>query len=329
MIISRTPFRFTLGGGGTDIPSFYQNHGGFVISMAIDKYIYITLKPDKIDKQFKIRYSQIEIADKIQDLKHNRARESLNIVRGLLSDGMEINTCADISSNSGLGSSGSFLVGLLNGLFTYSKMNNSPECLADNACNIEINILKEPVGKQDQYIAAYGGIRVLDISKDGNVNVSSVNISNSNMNLFLSKIHVYNTNIKRNASEVLSDQQKLSGNSEEMLKRIKEYGYKTLEILESGNFDQYGLLLDDHWKAKKNLSSKINIENIDKVYDDCKNNFGVLGGKLIGAGGGGFFMMYVPEEHKKVEDYMFNLGYNRLSYNVDYSGSRILGNFLL
>lgn len=325
MIISRTPLRITLGGGGTDLPSFYTKHGGLVVSMAINKYIYITYKPDYFEKQLKLRYSTIEIVNHASELKNHRAKEALSI-HGI-NNSCEINSCADLPSNTGLGSSGSFLVGTLNCIREYKRLNREPHILAEEACDIEINRLKEPVGKQDQYIAAYGGIKILNIDKTGNVNVESLLLNNSLINNFISHLCVYYLNIKRDASEVLSDQQKLKGNSEEVLKIVKEHGLKTIEYLTKGDFNAYGLLMDEYWQLKKQLSSKISIPIVDEIYEYTKKNYEVLGGKIIGAGGGGFLLLYCPNNQNKLDDFMAKQGFPRLHFNIDNHGSMILGNF--
>lgn len=326
MIITRTPFRFTLGGGGTDLPSYYSKNGGLVISMAIDKYLYITLKPDYFDNLYKLRYSEIETVDDIAKLKHSRAREALLLHD--IKNGLEINSCADLSANSGLGSSGTFLVGLLKAIREYKRMNIEPSVVAEEACKIEIDVLKEPVGKQDQYIASYGGIKIFEISKDGTVNTKNLNMSQNDVNEFISNVHVYSLNIKRSASDILQEQQKMQGNTEHLLNTIKEYGYRTIDILTKKNYDEYGILLDEYWKLKKQLSSKISLNFVDEIYEEVVNKYDVLGGKIIGAGGGGFLMLYVNKNHSRLENFMSNLKMWRLPYSVDYTGSRVLGNYL-
>lgn len=322
MIITRTPFRITLGGGGTDIPSYYERNGGLVISMAIDKYVYITLKPDLFEKLCKLRYSEIEIVNNPNKLKNARAREAL-ILNGLSE--IEINTCADLSHKSGMGSSGSFLVGLLKAIKEYKRLDNSPRIIAEEACHIEIDILGEPVGKQDQYIAAFGGIKILKINETGTVDVQDFDIDHQAL---IQNMHVYSLNIQRDASDVLSEQQKLGGYTREVLDRIKQFGHKTIELLAASEFDEYGLLLDAYWTEKKKLSSKVSIGFVDHIYDTVKAEYGVLGGKIIGAGGGGFILLYTNQKHHELEGFMSNAGLRRLKYTVDHVGSRTLGNFL-
>jgi D-glycero-alpha-D-manno-heptose-7-phosphate kinase len=322
MIVTRTPFRITLGGGGTDIPSYYQNNGGLVVSMAIDKYIYITLKPDFFEKLCKLRYSEIEITDNLRSLKNTRAREAL-----LLHDltAIEINTCADLSCRSGLGSSGAFLVGLLKAIREYKQLDSSPHTIANEACSIEIDRLKEPVGKQDQYITAFGGIKILKISNNGVVNVKPLDIDHQAL---IQNMHVYSLNINRDASNVLSDQQKMAGDTRRTMETIMEYGLKTVELLTESEFDEYGRLLDSYWTEKKKLSSKISLPMVDDIYTEVKTRYGVLGGKIIGAGGGGFLLLYTNQKHTDLEIFMMNQGLNKLQYMTDFTGSRTLGNFL-
>jgi len=325
MIISRTPFRMTLGGGGTDLPSFYKKHGGFVVSMAIDKHCYITFKPNVFDSSLILRYSENEKVKNISELKNTRAREVL-LRHGITS--AEICSIADLPTNTGLGSSGSFLVGMINTLREYKRISQHPTEIAEEACDIEINKLNEPVGKQDQYIASYGGLKTLTIDTYGNVNVKNVNVSHTNFSLFLSNIQVYYLNVQRNASDVLKEQSKMKSSTEDLLLKIKDYGYQTLDIIENQNFDQYGLLMHDYWELKKKLSSNISINTVDILYEELRKNYNVLGGKIIGAGGGGFFMVYVYKNHKKLEEYMNSIGYSKLEFSVDYNGSKILGNYI-
>lgn len=322
MIVTRTPFRFTIGGGGTDLPSYYSKHGGFVVSMAIDKYLYITLKPDSIENRLKMRYSTIENVADVHELKHDRARHAL--LHHGIHKGIEVNTSADVSSNSGLGSSGSFLVGFLNAIREYKRLNTEPQVLAEEACHIEIEQMGEPVGKQDQYIAAFGGVTVFDISRDGSVSVRPVNITDLNLYLFLSNLQVYSLDTFRNASDILSEQNKMSGNTESILNTVKEYGYRSLECIESCNFDEYGILMDSYWQLKKQLSPKITVGKFDEIYEEVKRDHNVLGGKIIGAGGGGFLMLYVNKNHGRLEQFMKSRGFWRLPFGVDRSGSKVL-----
>ena len=326
MIISRTPLRITLGGGGTDLPSYYSKHGGFVVSMAIDKYIYLTYKPDSFEKKIKLRYSQLESVSRASELKNHRARQVL-LNHGITSE-CEINSCADLPSNTGLGSSGSFLVGLLNCVKEFQRLNQEPKILAEEACFIEIDQLKEPVGKQDQYIAAYGGIKALEINKNGEVNVSNVSIPEDLLFNFIPNLCVYYLNVKRDASDILRDQQKLVGNSEGILNIVRSHGYKTIDLLLKGKFDEYGALMDEYWQLKKQLSNKITLPVVDEIYEHVKKTYNVLGGKIIGAGGGGFLLLYCNNSQNLLNEFMSSKGYSRLYFNIDLHGSTILGNFI-
>ena len=321
MIITKTPFRISLGGGGTDLPSFYTGHGGYVITMAINKYVYITLKPDDFEGSIKLRYSEIETVKTADELRNTRAREVLKLHNVC---NVEINTCADLSSRSGLGSSGSFLVGLIRAIREHKREVIDPTVIAEEACDIEINRLREPVGKQDQYIASYGGVQVLDIGTDGNVKVTALDFDTTTL---INKMHVYALNVYRDASDVLADQNKATPQTIESLKVIKEYAYRTRELLVANDFDKYGLLLDEHWSVKKSLSKKISIPKVDELYDLVKKDFCVLGGKIIGAGGGGFLLLYADKKHNELESFMRGLGMKRLTYMLDVSGNRTIGNF--
>lgn len=321
MIIARAPFRITLGGGGTDLPSFYEKHGGFVLSMALDKYIYVCLKPLAMTKEVRLQYSKTELVKSAHDLQHNRARQAL--LRHDLTNGLEIVSIADLPASSGLGSSGSYLVALLSAIRHKKRLPTDPATIANEACEIEIIDLKQPVGKQDQYISAYGGIQELHIDKGGVVDVKSSPVSAYNLNELLSRLQIYYTGVLRSASDILTSQSKLKGKSEESLLKIKELGYKFSEALTNGEFDTFGRLLHEHWENKKKMSSKITFSKVDELYEAARRDFGVLGGKIIGAGGGGFLMLYSSKKDSSLQDYMESHGLTRLNYNVDMAGTTI------
>jgi D-glycero-alpha-D-manno-heptose-7-phosphate kinase len=322
MIITRTPLRITLCGGGTDLPSYYKHQGGLVATMAINKYIYITLKPDDFENLCKLRYSEIEIVGDITRLKNTRAREALKINNV---KSVEINSCADLSSKSGLGSSGSFLVGLLNAIKCYKREDNTPKTLAEEACKIEIEILHEPVGKQDQYIAAFGGVQLLKIDTSGYVRVKPLNIQVEHL---ITNMRVYALDIYRNASDILSDQNKMEANTKNTMDDIMSLGMDQIMMLKNGDIRGYGESLDEYWSLKKQLSSKISLNLVDELYSSVKQQFNVLGGKIIGAGGGGFIMLYAEKNHEDLDTYMSQLGLKRLTYSIDSLGSTLLGNHL-
>ena len=323
MIIARAPFRITLGGGGTDLPSFYEKHGGFVLSMALDKYIYICLKPLAMSNKIRLQYSKTELVANANDLVHDRAKCAL-LRHGLL-NGLEIVSIADLPASSGLGSSGSYLVALLTAIRNYLRLPADPATVAAEACDIEIIDLKEPVGKQDQYISAFGGIQELKIDTEGNVNVTPSSVSSYHLNELLSRLHIYHTGVSRSASEILLDQSNLKGKSEDSLLAIKDLGYKSSEALTAGEFDIFGLLLHEHWENKKKISDKISFSKIDELYDISRKDFGVLGGKIIGAGGGGFLMLYRASKDAALQEYMESKGLIRLNYGVDPVGATTVG----
>lgn len=322
MIVSKTPFRITLGGGGTDLPSYYESHESIVLTMAIDKHVYITLKPDDFEEMCKLRYSEIECVKNASLLRNTRAKE---VLCGHGVSNVEINTCADLSTRSGLGSSGSFLVGLIKAVREYKQLDHGPKTVADEACEIEISRLKEPVGKQDQYIAAFGGVKLLRINKAGVVDVEPFIFNHDQL---VNNMHVYSLNMVRNASDVLSAQNNSSSQVVDALHQIKEYCHRTIELLKAGDFDEYGLLLDSYWTTKRKLSSKVSMPIVDELYQTVKERFGVLGGKIVGAGGGGFLLLYANTNQDRLEDFMKKIGMKRLKYSVDELGSRVVGNFL-
>ena len=323
MIIARAPFRITLGGGGTDLPSFYEKHGGLVLSMAIDKHIYVTLQQRLFDSRVRLQYTRTEEVPSVEELEHLRAREALKKYK--IYKGVEVTSVADLPSKTGLGSSGSYLSALLTALRAYNRLPSTPQMIAEEACDIEINKLKEPVGKQDQYISSFGGVKILDISPDGTVQVTSPKVSTTAMMELISNMHVYYTGVMRNASDVLQEQNKSSTSTTEKLKIIKELGYNFIEAVENQQFDRFGQLLDTHWEMKKQLSNKITFPLVDKLYQHTKDNFGVLGGKIIGAGGGGFLMLYCPAKfHKELENFMASRDLPRLHYSIDFEGARVV-----
>lgn len=330
MIIARAPYRICLGGGGTDRPEFYKKHDGFCVSMAINKYIYVTLKPDVLEKQIKLRYSKTEIVDNVSDLQHDRAKEVLSLYG--LTNAIEINSCGDIPAKTGLGSSGSYLVALLNLVRHYKKYDCSPRALAEQASIIEMDRLNLPVGKQDQYISAFGGLRAFDFhSSDrdgfGSVTENEVEIGRGETLDFIKNLHVYYLGMQRDASCILKDQTCDSPEKENIMLKVKEMGYEVVDILRSGNYDNFGFLMDRYWEMKKKLANGMSNSRIDTLYDLAKTRFKVLGGKVIGAGGGGFIMFYVNKNHQGLQEFMEKSGHKRLHFLPDYKGSTILGDF--
>ena len=329
MIITRTPFRVTLGGGGTDLPSFYEKHGGFILAMGLDKYMYVCLNRPLVEKNIILHYTRSESVKHVSELKHELAREALRL--NGIEHSMEVTSLADIPASTGLGSSSCYLVGLLTALHAYRKDYISIQKTAEEACRIELDILKKGIGKQDQYMAAFGGMTVLDISKAGSVTVRQLSLSSWAIAKLVSNSHIYYLQIKRDAAGVLEGQNKAMKKGskdhariEGSLLNIKDLGLRILKAVEGEDFDAFGRLMDEHWQNKRRLSKKISVPEVDRLYDHVKKEFGVLGGKIIGAGGGGFLMLYAPKKGQELTEFMRKKGYLRLNYNVEFEGSKVV-----
>ena len=327
MIVTRTPLRITLGGGGTDLPSYYSNYGGFLVSATINKYVYIILNP-RFENSIRVSYSKTEIAENVDAVQHPIVREALRLVG--LGPGLEIVSVADLPSNTGLGSSSTFTVGLLNALHTFKRDHVSPAQLAEEAYTIEVEILKEPIGKQDQYIGAFGGIARLEIERDGQVKVSPLKIHEHGIQEFENNVLLYYTGIQRKSSDVLEQQNQAvetkQGKEVAAMHQIKSIGMEINTCLESGNIDQFGKLLHRHWEIKKLLSDKVSTEQID-LWQDIGLQNGALGGKIMGAGGGGFFMFCCPNNHKtQLRQAMAAQGLTEMRYAIEPEGSKVLVN---
>jgi D-glycero-alpha-D-manno-heptose-7-phosphate kinase len=328
MIITRTPFRVTLGGGGTDLPAYYEKYGGFVFSAGIDKYMFISVNKPIVDDLVRLKYSKTEIVEHINQLQHDIAREALRMMG--IEKAIEIDSLADIPAGTGLGSSSCYAVGLLHALHVLKRDHISLQNLAEEACRLEIEILKKPIGKQDQYMAAFGGLTVLDIAKDGKVTVRQVNMTQDAIDGLNRNMVMFYTQTSRNANEILAEQTKGAKEEKkevtESMHYIKEIGYKILEAAEKGNIDDIGLLFDQHWQYKKKISTKMSNQRFDEIYETAKEA-GALGGKISGAGGGGFFTFYVPGNHVKFRETMKQLGLREMRYRFDFEGSKVLVNF--
>lgn len=330
MIITRTPFRVTLGGGGTDLPSYYEKSGGFIFAMGINHYMYLTLHQSSVDRRVVLQYSKTEVVDHARDIKHELAREAL--LRHKLEAAVTIASQADLPAQSGMGSSSSYLVGLLAAIHSYKRDYVTVQELAEEACHIELNVLKKGIGKQDQYMAAFGGLTVMNIAKDGAVKVESVRLPGWTYAEFLANTHIYFIGNSRSAETILTQQDQAmkakSGDARKTvqysLDQIKELGGRILSAIKEGRLDDFGTMLDEHWQAKKRMSDKISLPHIDKLYDHVRKNFGVLGGKIIGAGGGGCLMLYCPKEHQKLAQYMQAHGMPRLDYSVAFEGAKVV-----
>jgi D-glycero-alpha-D-manno-heptose-7-phosphate kinase len=327
MLISSTPLRISLGGGGTDLPFYYQKYGGFVLGAAIKKYVYITIS-NHFEKIIKLNYSQTEICDSPKHVKHPIIREALNLMG--IKDHIEIGSIADLPAKSGLGSSGSFTVGLLNGLYTHLGKNPTRKELAEIACKIEMDLLKEPVGKQDQYIASYGGFSCININRLGKVKVVPLQISSESIQDLEHNLTFFYTGVMRSASQVLNDQKKTAVKNDqvfESLTRIKRIGLQIKKCLEKDNLDEFGRLMDEHWIEKKKTSGKISNDVFDEYYNLAKTA-GALGGKIIGAGGGGFFLFYTDtrEKRKRLRKEFIKRGLSEVRMPFEMEGTKIILN---
>lgn len=324
MIITRSPLRLSWGGGGTDLPSYYREHGGFLIASAIDKYLYIIL-----DKIFVpgiiLKYSQMERANAIEEVKHPIFREALQFLN-LKDPAIEIASMADIPAGTGLGSSGSFTTALLKGLHLFQRNNVTPQQLAEEACHIEIDRLGSPIGKQDQYIAAFGGITCFEFNKDDSVSVSRLRVSEETIFSLEDNLLLFFTGFTRAASEILSDQNKktIEKNQEmiDQMHEVKEIGRETKACLESGDVTQFGKLMDRHWQRKRQRSKGMSNPQIDSWYDLARNN-GAVGGKLVGAGGGGF-LLFLAEDKSRLRHALRETGLREVRFKFDFEGTKVL-----
>jgi len=323
MIIARSPLRISLGGGGTDLPSYYRAHGGFLIAAAINKYVYITIHETFVDELI-VKYSALERVATPDEVKHPLIRESLKLV-GINHPNIEITSMADIPAGTGLGSSGSFLTALLKALHAYKRNLVHPAELAAQACHIEIDVLGEPVGRQDPYISAYGGTTCFRFLPDDTVEAWPLRISTETLHNLEDNLMLFFTGYSRSASDILKEQDTQSKNSDrEMLENlhfVKELGYQSQQALEAGNLREFASLMNVHWEYKKKRSNRMSNGQIDDWYALAKAN-GALGGKLIGAGGGGFLMFYC-EDHTRLRHALTCAGLREVRYRFDFEGTKI------
>lgn len=324
MIIARSPLRITFGGGGTDLPSYYRNHGGFVISAAINKYVYVTAMRPFTEGIF-LKYSQLEQVQKIEDVKHPIIREALKILE-LKTPQIEITTLADIPSGTGLGSSGSFTTALLKALFTHRKRHLYQEELAKLACNIEIDRLGEPIGKQDQYIAAIGGITCFNFHKNDEVTAEPLGIDIATLHELEDNLLLFFTGYSRSASGILRDQNiKSQDNNADMLANLhyaKDLGYQSQKALLASDTILFGEIMHEHWEHKKRRSGGMSNTEIDSWYDLAIKN-GAIGGKLVGAGGGGF-LMFMARDRNLLRKTMIQAGLQEVRFKFDFEGTKVI-----
>jgi D-glycero-alpha-D-manno-heptose-7-phosphate kinase len=323
VLITRTPLRITLGGGGTDLPSYYEEHGGMVVSAAITQHIYISINKTFTDDYF-LKYSQLERVDKPGQVEHPIVREVLQAHD--VGPGVEIVSTADIPSGTGLGSSGSFTVGLLKAVHAMQRNHVSAADLAAEACDIEIDKLGRTVGKQDQYIASFGGITRFDFNPDGTVDVAPARLSVDTTHDLEQHLLMFFTGYSRAADEVLAEQvTKSKGGDQSMIDNlhfVKELGLRQLAALERDDTDAFADLMHEHWLNKKKRSSSMSNQRIDHLYD-VGRNAGARGGKLVGAGAGGFLMFYA-DDTRRVRRAMRDEGLTELRFGIDPAGSTML-----
>ncbi len=324
MIITRSPLRISLGGGGTDLPSYYREHTGFLISAAIDKYVYITLHQTFVQDLI-IKYSKMERVSSVQEVQHPIIREALNLA-GVDGAFLELASMADIPAGTGLGSSGSFTTALLKALYAYKKHLIHPQELAEQACHIEIDMLAEPIGKQDQYISAYGGITCFTFNSDDSVDAVPLAISEETLYNLEDNLLLFFTGYSRNASSILKEQDDKSKENEqrmiENLHYVKGMGYDSRRAFESGDLREFADIMKTHWQYKKKRSGSMSNSNIDEWYELAMKS-GALGGKLIGAGGGGFLMFYA-EDKVSLRRAMMKAGLKEVRFKFDFEGTKVV-----
>ena len=324
MIIVRSPLRITLGGGGTDLPSYYSEHEGFLIAAAIDKYVYVTVIRPFTPGIF-LKYSEIEHVDTVDAVRHRIIREALKQFPSAAGQ-IEITTLADIPAGTGLGSSGSFTTALLRALHAHERNIVHPRALAEQACHIEIDLLKEPIGKQDQYIAAYGGITAFTFRRDGTVDAAPMEISEDTRNLLADNLVMFFTGYSRSASNILKDQDSRTRQNDasmiDNLHYVRDLGFRSKASLEAGDLHAFGRLMHEHWEHKRKRSGGMSNPRIDAWYDIAMNH-GAIGGKLIGAGGGGFLMFYA-EEKARLRHAMREAGLTEVRFQFDFEGTKIV-----
>jgi D-glycero-alpha-D-manno-heptose-7-phosphate kinase len=324
MIITHSPLRISLGGGGTDLPSYYRDHGGFVISAAIDRYVYITLHETFVEYLI-AKYSEMERVTSVDDVRHPLIREALKLT-GTVAPGLEIASMSDIPAGTGLGSSGSFTTALLYALLVLKRQSISKHDLAEMACRIELDILHEPIGKQDQYISAFGGLTCFEFHKDDRVVARPLRISAETLHDLEDNLAIFFTGYSRSASSILKDQDEKSKHSDPAmianLHRVKDLGLRTLRAFESGNLAEFAEIMNEHWEHKRKRSTGISNPKIDEWYQLARAN-GALGGKLIGAGGGGFLMFYASDK-RRLRHALTVAGMREVRFRFDFEGTKVV-----
>lgn len=324
MIITRSPLRITLGGGGTDLPSYYRRHEGFLIAAAIDKYVYVTVMRPFVEGIF-LKYSRLEHVASVDEVQHPIVREAMRTL-GFRTPQIEITTLADIPAGTGLGSSGSFSTALLKALYAHRRRLLHPDELAQLACDIEIDRLGEPVGKQDQYIAAYGGVTCFTFHPDDTVQARPLALSMDALFNLEDNLLLFFTGFSRSAGSILLDQKTRTEHDEDAmlanLHYVKDLGARSLRALEQGDTPGFGALMHEHWEHKKRRSAAMSNPHIDEWYELGRKN-GAIGGKLVGAGGGGFLLFY-SEDHRRLRTAMARAGLEEVRFRFDFEGTKVL-----
>jgi D-glycero-alpha-D-manno-heptose-7-phosphate kinase len=325
MIVTRSPLRISLGGGGTDLPSYYREHEGFLIAAGIDKYVYIMLH-HRFVPRILLKYSRLEEVASVDEIQHPLIREALRMTGA--DNYLEITSMADVPAGTGLGSSGSFTTALLKALHTYNRQHVQANVLAEQACEIEIDRLGEPIGKQDQYIAAFGGLTCFHFARDGKVTVEPLAISRETLANLEDNLMLFYTGLSRSASAILHEQhtRTLSNDATmiENLHFVKQLGLQSRQALEQGNLWRFAELMNTHWQYKRERSGSMSNTQVDDWYDLARRN-GAMGGKLIGAGGGGFLMFYT-EDKVRLRHALLGAGLEEMRFRFDFEGAKtILG----
>jgi D-glycero-alpha-D-manno-heptose-7-phosphate kinase len=330
MIVVRTPFRLPLGGGSTDLPSYYSKYKGFLVTAAINRYMFINLNVPAIINKIKINYTKTEVVDvgDVNLIEHDIVRESLRYLG--IDQPLEIGSMADLSAGTGMGSSSSYTVGLLRALNAMRRRYISTQELAEEACKVEIDLIGKSIGKQDQYAAAFGGIIVLEIDREGNVSVTPLDVHPETIYELEHRLMMFYTNIERDANDILAEQSiKVKVDEQEAVQsmhRIKEIGKEIRRCLEKDNITEFGKMMHEHWLEKKRISTKMSNPNIDRWYDVARKN-GALGGKVMGAGGGGFLLFCVDNgSRKNLRIALEAEGLRYMDFQFDWEGSKVLVN---
>jgi D-glycero-alpha-D-manno-heptose-7-phosphate kinase len=323
VIIVQTPLRISFFGGGTDFPSFFMEEGGCVLSSAIDKYIFVSVK-ERFDSKLRVGYTQTEMVDSVDEIQHELIREALRMT-GIRSS-IEVTTMGDIpSEGSGLGSSSTVTVGALHALYTYLGEIVSAEKLARDACNIEMGVLKKPIGIQDQYIAAYGNLRYFEFMPDGQVTAEKVSLDTETRRGFNDRFLLFFTGVSRRADNILREQKENIKDRIVILREIKQMVHEARTVLATGDFDAFGLLMHESWRLKKSLAGSITNGAIDDLYELARRS-GAIGGKITGAGGGGFLLLYVPYE-KQLSVRKALCGLQELPFRLESDGTKVIFNY--